>query len=94
MLGLGRDAAVRFAFLLGVPAIAGAACYEGLKALKSGVGTGVGAVPTTAGFVAAFVSSWIALTLLIRVVRRVGLWVFSPYCLALGLAAVVYFSRR
>ena len=92
-LGLGRDASVRFAFLLAVPAIAGAGCYEGLKVLAGEAGASIGMLPVLAGFMTALVSSWLALILLIKLVRRVGLWVFSPYCLAAGLAALIYFSR-
>ncbi len=91
-LGLTRDASVRFAFLLAVPAIAGAACYELLKIVR-GAPMGVTLGPAAAGFAVSLVSSWLALVLLIRLVRRVGLWVFSPYCFAVGVAALIYFSR-
>ena len=37
-LGLRRDAAARFSFLLGVPAILAAAAHEGLPLLRSGLG--------------------------------------------------------
>jgi undecaprenyl-diphosphatase len=93
-LGLDRDASVRFAFLLAVPAIAGAACYEGLQVATGEATAEVGLLPAAAGFVSALVSSWAALVVLIRVVRRVGLWVFSPYCLLVGLSALVFFARR
>lgn len=93
-LGLSRDASVRFAFLLAVPAIAGAGCYEALKIVMGKGDVAIGALPVAAGFLTALISSWIALVLLIRVVRRVGLWVFSPYCLAVGSAALIYFTWR
>ncbi len=93
-LGLDREASVRFAFLLGVPAIAGAACLEGLKLWKAGTGLGLAPLPAALGFAAALVSSWFALRLLLRIVRRVGLWVFSPYCFAVAAAALAYFPWR
>jgi len=93
-LGLGRDASVRFAFLLAVPAIAGAGCYEGLKVAMGKAEVSVGAAPMLVAFVAALISSWIALVLLIKLVRRVGLWVFSPYCFAVGISVLVYCAWR
>ncbi len=93
-LGLSRDASVRFAFLLAVPAIAGAGCYEALKIVTGKADVAIDVLPVAVGFLTALVSSWIALVLLIKVVRRVGLWVFSPYCLAVGIAALAYFAWR
>jgi undecaprenyl-diphosphatase len=90
-VGLDRDASVRFAFLLAVPAIAGAGGYELVKAVGGAGSSGLGASVVCLGFAAAFVSSWAALVVLIRVVRRAGLWVFSPYCFAVGAFAVAYF---
>jgi undecaprenyl-diphosphatase len=94
VLGLSRDASVRFAFLLAVPAIAGAGCYEGLKVAMGKAEASVGAAPMLAAFVAALISSWIALVLLIKLVRRVGLWVFSPYCFVVGISVLVYYAWR
>jgi len=93
-LGLSRDASVRFAFLLAVPAIIAAGGYEGLKLLSGRCEAGVGLLPALVAFAVALVSSWIALVVLIRIVRRAGLWVFSPYCFAVGIAALVHFAWR
>jgi len=93
-LGLSREASVRFAFLLAVPAIIAAGGYEGLKLLSGGSEAGVGLLPALVAFAVALVSSWVALVVLIRVVRRAGLWVFSPYCLAVGIAVLVHFAWR
>ncbi len=90
-LGLTRDASVRFAFLLAVPAIAGAGAYETLKLIRHGVAEGVSLGPASAAFVVSLVASWLALIGLIRIIRRFGLWVFSPYCLAIGTAGLIYF---
>ena len=38
LLGLPRESAARFSFLLGIPGIAAAAAKEGLKVLRAGVG--------------------------------------------------------
>jgi len=89
--GASRDASVRFAFLLAVPAIAGAGAYETLKLIRHGVAEGVSLGPASAAFVVSLVASWLALIGLIRIIRRFGLWVFSPYCLAIGTAGLIYF---
>ncbi len=91
-LGLSPDASVRFAFLLAVPAITGAGCYELLKMIQAGGEVGFGLLPAVVAFVAALGSSWLALVVLIRIVRRAGLWVFSPYCFAVGACALAYFA--
>ncbi|MFO7899100.1 MAG: undecaprenyl-diphosphate phosphatase [Planctomycetota bacterium] len=84
-LGLDRGASVRFAFLLGIPAIGGAGLYEALNVAREGMAAGVAVGPSAAAaFVVSLASSWAALVLLIRLVRRVGLWVFAPYCFLLA----------
>ncbi len=91
-LGLNRDASVRFAFLLAIPALAGAGAYEALNMLRDGVAASVEFGPAAAAFLVSLISSWIALVLLIRIVRRVGLWVFAPYCFAVAAIAFIWLS--
>ncbi len=95
--GLTREASVRFAFLLSIPAIAAAAGYEGLKTwqkVRQSAGSlHIETIPTLIAFVVALVSSYLAIVALIRIVRRVGLWVFAPYCFAVGLFGLIYFWR-
>lgn len=93
-LGLDGTASVRFSFLLGAPAIAGAVGLEGLKVLKGGSGLGMAPLPALIGFIASFVTSWLCLILLLKLVRRVGLWVFAPYVFAAGIAGLIFFLSR
>lgn len=84
--GLKADEAFRFSFLLALPAICGASLLEFLKAGTSNAvlpaGWGIGAA-------CAFLSGLAALYLLHRTVVR-GQWkVFSIYCAAAGLLALV-----
>lgn len=83
--GVGRERVARFSFLLSLPAIAGASILE----LRHGV-TLVGIPPVTlvSGIVAALVSGYLAMQLLLRVVVSGKLTIFAVYCLALGLAAL------
>lgn len=92
-LGLTREGAVRFSFLLAIPAIAAAGGYESLEIFKNGFPNDIGFVAASAGFIASFVSSLLAIMLLLNLVRRVGLWVFSPYLWVIGSAAILYFGR-
>jgi len=83
--GFQRSEAARYAFLLSIPAIAGAGLLEGLDLLKYGgftwgllVGMGVAAL-----------TGYLAIALLLRALARVGLIPFAAYCLVFG--AVAYF---
>lgn len=91
-LGLDGSASVRFSFLLGTPAIAGAVALETLKLLKDGAPLGLDPLPAATGFIASFIFSWLALIVLLKIIRRVGLWVFSPYIFAVGIAGLIYFG--
>jgi undecaprenyl-diphosphatase len=85
-LGLPREEAVRFSFLLSVPAIAGAALLE---VDASALAAGVDAVPIGLGCAAAFGVGFLALVLLRRIVRGGRLWLFAPYVAAVGAALLI-----
>lgn len=83
--GLSRETAARFAFLLAVPALFGAAILQ-LPDLASedpvGLGSGV------AGLLASALSSYVAIAALIRYLRTNTLYPFAIYCL---IAAPVFY---
>jgi undecaprenyl-diphosphatase len=89
--GLGRGMesieAARFAFLLGIPAIAGA----GLLSAGRAVSDGAGIEPSTiVGAVVAGIVGYFAISLLIRVITSVGLAPFGLYCIAVGIIGLVF----
>ena len=84
--GVRREDAARFSFLLSIPAIAGAAVLE---MRHVGADGGPAAWMLLAGAATAAVVGWIALRILLRVVRAGHLEHFAWYCGALGLAAIV-----
>jgi undecaprenyl-diphosphatase len=79
--------AARFAFLLGIPAIAGAG-FSQLFALEDSGGF---TAELLVGMAVAAVSGYLAIEILLRSIRRVGLLPFAIYCVALGLLTVLYF---
>lgn len=86
LAGIERETAARFAFLMAVPAIAGATAKNAF-ALRSLMETG--AAPVVAGVFAAAVTGWLAIEIMMRAVRAGRLLGFALYCLALGSASVV-----
>lgn len=84
LLGMDREAAARFAFLLAIPALAGAAIVQMPDLGSSSVGLGAG----VAGFIASLVSSYVAVAGLIRYLKSRTLYPFAAY---VTVAAVVFY---
>jgi undecaprenyl-diphosphatase len=80
-IGLRRDAAARFSFLLGVPAIAAAGIFE-LKPLLKAHGTN--GVALAVGLLAAFGAGYISIAWLLRYLRVRTTMPFVVYRIALG----------
>ncbi|MCZ7532406.1 MAG: undecaprenyl-diphosphate phosphatase [Acidimicrobiia bacterium] len=82
--GMSKVEAARFAFLLGIPVIAGA----GLLEMIDFMGSGESIDPSVwVGVVVAGVSGYLAIAVLIRLLSRVGLAPFGIYCVAAGTIA-------
>jgi len=86
ILGLDRDLAARFSFLLSIPAIIGALL---LQVFSEGL-DGQGFWTLFLGFLASAVVGFIALKILFNMVRKGNLYLFSPYCCALGLIIILF----
>ena len=84
--GMDPEESARFAFLLGIPAIAGAGLLSGGRAVSEGTGISVEII---VGTVVAGIVGYFAIALLIRVLTSVGLGPFGVYCVTLGVAALV-----
>ncbi|MBR2546904.1 MAG: undecaprenyl-diphosphate phosphatase [Eubacterium sp.] len=87
--GLKRELAVRFAFLISVPAIMGSALLEGKHALEEGIDMSV-LGPVIVGMAVAAVSGVIAIKAMIKVVSDRKLKYFSFYVWVLGTAVIIY----
>jgi undecaprenyl-diphosphatase len=87
-LGLDRDSAARFSFLMLIPVVAGATLFKGAKAVSEGLPDGV-AGPMLVGTVAAAVSGYLAISFLLRLVRTSSYRPFVLYRYAAGVAVLL-----
>ena len=87
--GLQFEAAATFSFLLALPAIGGAALLEVISLCKSGFVIGKLSYPQLGvGFLVSATVSFAALSLLVAIIKRRKLSMFSWYMFALGIAVV------
>lgn len=85
-LGLNRETAARYSFLLSIPAILGAE----MLALKDVTSETAGMNLTTlAGAVTAAITGYCALVFLLFVIRKGRLHMFAPYCWLVGAGALI-----
>jgi undecaprenyl-diphosphatase len=87
-LGLDRDAAARFSFLLLIPIVAGATLFKGISAVHEGLPSGV-AGPMAVGVLASAISGYFAIVWLLRLVRTTSYRPFVFYRYAAGVAILL-----
>jgi len=88
-LGLSREQAARFSFLLSTPIIFGAAIFKVPQLLENGI-----TLPIIFGIIAAAVSGYLAIKYMLRFIQKVGYAPFFWYRLALaGLIIIFYFWK-
>ena len=85
MLGIDRQEAARFSFLMSVPAICGAVLLK----LKDADPAQLDLVPMLVGFLAALVSGYAALVLLVALIKQGTFPRFAWYCWAAAIVAGV-----
>jgi len=88
MVGLERNWAARFAFLLSVPVIAGAGLKEGIDLIAAKPNAAEGLV-LALGMLASALSGLVAIYLVVRVVQSKRFWWFGVYCLGAGAAVLI-----
>jgi undecaprenyl-diphosphatase len=82
-LGYDRGGAATFSFLMSMPITAAAAALKAPEALNAPDLT-----PVIVGMIAAAVSGWVAIAVLLRFVRRSSFGIFAAYRVALGFAVL------
>lgn len=87
-LGLKREAAARFSFLLALPIIAGAGLLKLIEALQTGVLSGQGSI-LVIGFITAAVSGYACIHFLLAYLRQRSLYIFTAYCWIFGAFCLV-----
>ncbi len=87
-LGLDRDAAARFSFLLLIPIVAGATVFKAASAVHEGLPSGV-AGPMIVGTLAAAISGYLAIAFLLRLLRTSSYAPFVYYRFAIGVAVLL-----
>jgi undecaprenyl-diphosphatase len=84
-LGLQRDAAARFSFLLSIPATVAAGLFELRHAFKhTAPGDALSAGPLVVGTLVSFVLGWLSIAWLLRFLRTRSTLIFIVYRLLLG----------
>jgi len=87
-LGLNREAAARFSFLLSVPVIGGAAALKGAELAKDGMPHGM-AGPFLVGMLAAAISGFAAIWFMLDYLRRHTFLIFVVYRLVVASALLI-----
>lgn len=91
LLGIDREKAARFSFLMVVPLIFGKIAKDLLDILKEpSVQGATDYMPYILGFSFAFVTGLLACTWMIKLVKNSKLYYFSIYCFVVGTAAILY----
>ena len=86
--GYKREFAVKFSFILSIPAILGAALLDSIDVIKSGaLGFEIG--PALAGMAVAAISGFLAIRWLLKLVQQSRFHYFSYYCLGAGILAII-----
>ena len=84
-MGLERETAARFSFLLGIPAITLSGIVELKDLLEAGV-ENIGLIPLIAGLISSAVFSYLAIAWLLKFLKTRSNWIFVWYRLIFGIA--------
>jgi undecaprenyl-diphosphatase len=90
LLQLDRPTAARFSFLMSMPITLAAVVLKAPEAIR----TEGFSLPLVAGVLAAAISSWLAITVLLRYISRHSFGVFAVYRLILGIVVFATIASR
>jgi len=87
LLGIKKEDAAKFSFLISIPAVAGAIVMD----LKEGIQYfSVHATAVLAGFLAAAITGYFVIRWLMGLIRQGRFFLFGYYCIAVSLFALVF----
>lgn len=89
-LGIKREEAANFSFLMVIPVIGGAMLLQIKEMFEIGV-SDAQITSLLVGFLTAFISGYYALKYLIIILKKKGFHYFAYYCWIVGFAGLVYF---
>ncbi len=89
-LGLTREAAARFSFLLSIPIIIASGVFKTKDLIEAQVPVDIGLLVMSVGL-SAF-AAWLCITLFLQMINRIGMMPFVIYRLILGVGLLVLFS--
>ncbi|MBF0565809.1 MAG: undecaprenyl-diphosphate phosphatase [Nitrospirae bacterium] len=93
LLGMRREEAARFSFLMATPIVAGAAALHGIHVLKHGIGD-FKLVIFAAGVIASFISGIVTIRFLMYFFKKYSLACFAYYRIVLAVVIVVLLWMR
>ncbi|MCE5251777.1 prolyl oligopeptidase family serine peptidase [bacterium] len=88
-----RSEAGEFSFLLAIPVITGATVLAVKDVSEAGF-MSLAWGPVIIGTLAAFLSGWVSLVMLLSIIKRGSLGYFGFYCIAAALAGLVFFGVK
>jgi len=89
--GFNRQFAVKFSFIMAIPAILGASIFKIADFAKGGEEVTLDMITSgIAGLIAAFISGLFAMVLLGIIARKRNFYIFAIYCAVIGIAAVIF----
>ncbi len=86
ILGLERELAAKYSFLLSIPAILGAAL---IQAKDITTAMDVNTTVFVMGFLAAAISGYVAIKIILKLIKEKNLLIFAYYCWIVGIAALI-----
>lgn len=88
--GVDRQQVANFSFLMVLPVLVGAMLLETIEVMERGIDSAAIFV-LFAGFLASFISGYLALSWLIKLLKKERFHYFSYYCWAIGITGMIYF---
>lgn len=85
LLGIDRNTAARFSFLLSIPAILGATAFEAVDISLQSIDLG----PTVLGIAVAAVVGYLSIGFLLDIIRKGSFSIFAYYCWVVGFLSII-----